>query len=331
MKNQIIKFSKKYPIIIIFLILFMVFSIVEKDFFSLRNLNNVLLQSSILGIMAIGMTFLMINGFFDLSIGTVMGLSANLVIGLQPFGLFVSILAAILVGVVFGLINGLLTTKAHINAFIVTLASMIGARGLTYIYTKEQTITGTIMGFGDFASSKFLGLPTFVWIFFLLIVVCSFIMNRTIHGRNTYAVGGNWEAAYNAGINTDRTTILNFLICSLTAALGGIMMAARMNAAAPTIGWPDMNLIVIACVVLGGTSLSGGYGGMLYTLGGTLTIAMIKNGLNLLNVQSYYNSIIMGAILILIVYFDRILTRIKFTKEKASRFINKEEILIKKD
>jgi ribose transport system permease protein len=259
--------------------------------------------------MAIGMTFLMINGFFDLSVGTVMGLSATLAIGLQPFGLAIAVLASLSVGIIVGLINGLLTTKAHINAFIVTLATMVGVRGLTYVYCKEQSYSGQIQGFNDFAESKFLGIPTFAWIFIVLVIVCEFILTRTRHGRNTYAIGGNSEAAFNAGINTSRTSIINFVICSFTAAVGGVMIAARMNASVPTLGWPDTNLVVISCVVLGGTSLSGGYGGMLYTMGGTLTICMIKNALNLMNVQTYYNSIITGLVLILIVYFDRVLRR----------------------
>jgi ribose transport system permease protein len=309
MKRLLVGFVTRFTIVPILLVLIVLFAVIERDFFTFGNLRNILLQSSINGVMAIGMTFLMINGLFDLSVGTLMGLSATLAIGLQPFGLAVAILASLAAGVVVGLINGLLTTKAHINAFIVTLATMIGVRGLTYVYCKEQSFSGQIQGFNNFAESRLFGIPTFAWIFVVLVLVCEFVLARTRHGRNTYAVGGNSEAAFNAGIDTSRTTIINFVICSVAAALGGIMIAARMNASVPTLGWPDANLVVISCVVLGGTSLSGGYGGMLYTLGGTLTISMIKNALNLLNVQTYYNSIITGLVLILIVYFDRVLRK----------------------
>lgn len=314
MKTQLGLLLKKYTIVPVLLIFFLIFSVTTKNFFTFGNISNIVLQSSIYGIMAIGMTFLMINGFFDLSVGTVMGLSANLVIGLQPIGLFWSILAGIIVGLVFGIINGLLVVKARINAFIVTLSSMVGARGLIYIYSKERSIIGTTQSFGDFALSGFLGLPTMAWIFIILLIAGAFVLKKTSHGRNTYAVGGNTEAAYNAGINTDRTTIVNFIICSIAAGLGGILMASRMNSANPMMGWPDTNLTIISIVVLGGTSLSGGSGAMLNTLGGALTICMIQNALNLLHVQTYYNSIIMGVILILIVFIDQVLKRNKIVK-----------------
>lgn len=307
MIGNVLRLTKKYTIIPIIFVLFMLFSIISKDFFDLQNLSNILLQSSMSGVMAIGMTFLMINGYFDLSVGTVMGLCANLVIGLQKFGLFAAILISILVAVVFGLINGFLTAKVKINAFIVTLSSMIGARGLTYVYSREMSLVGKVPAFNDFSAQDVLGIPSYVLIFLFFLIISSFVLKRTMHGRNTYAVGGNGEASFNAGINADRTTIINFVICSFMAGVGGIMQAARMNASTPTIGWPDTNLTVISCVVLGGTSLKGGYGGMVFTLGGTLAIFMIKNALNLINVQSYYNSIVTGMILIIIILNDKLL------------------------
>ncbi len=295
---------KKYTIVPILLFLFIILSIVSENFLSPLNLRNIVFQSTLFGVMGVGMTFLMINGYFDLSVGTVMGLSAALAVGLQPYGLFVSVIAALANGVIFGLINGLLVTKAKLNAFVVTLAAMQGARGLLYIYTKENTLTGIYPEFADFAANSFGGIPILTWIMLSMIVIGEFTLRKSMHGRNTYATGGNESAAKNAGINTDRTTITNFILCSLAASIAGVLMAARMNSAMPSLGYPDTNLMIIACVVLGGTKITGGYGGMLYTLGGVITIGIIQNGLNLLNVQTYYAQVIMGTILILIILMD---------------------------
>lgn len=305
MKKDILSFLKRQSIWPILVICVLVISVLTPDFLSFGNLRNVVLQSSIYGIMGIGMTFLMINGFFDLSVGTVMGLCAALVIGLQSVSMGFAVFISLLVGAIFGCINGFLVTKAKINAFIVTLAAMLGARGLLYVYTGERAITGTVAVFEEFGASKIAFIPTIACIFLILLVFGEFILKQTIHGRNTYAIGGNYEAAANAGINNNKTVFINFVICSLAAALGGILLASRMNAATPTLGWPDTNLMVIASVVLGGTKLNGGYGGMLHTLGGVLVIGIIQNGMNLLNVQSYYNTLFMGLILILVVFLDK--------------------------
>lgn len=297
-------FIKKYTIVPILLFFIIILAILDKNFLSVQNMVNVVNQSTLYGVMAIGMTFLMINGYFDLSVGTVMGLCTALVVGLQPFGLFVGIIVALATGVAFGIINGLLVTKAKLNAFVVTLAAMQGARGLLYIYTKENSISGISQKFADFGGMSLLGIPLVSLIMLILFLFAEFVLRKTTHGRNTFSTGGNEQASRNSGINTDRTTIYNFILCSLAAALGGILMAARMNSAMPTLGYPDTNLMIIACVVLGGTKLNGGYGGMIYTLGGVITIGVLQNGLNLLNVQTFYNQIITGMTLILIILLD---------------------------
>ncbi|NQT59966.1 MAG: ABC transporter permease [Bacteroidetes bacterium] len=314
--KKILLFFKKKPIWAILLLLIIIISILAPEFLAMRNLLNILLQSSVNGIMAVGMTYLMINGFFDLSVGTVMGLSAALAVGLQPMGLFPAIMLALLAGAGIGAVNGFLVAKAKINAFVVTLGSFIGVRGLIYIYTKEDALIGEIMGFCDFGSSNVLGVPTLFLIMITIAIVAEFALRKTSHGRNTYAVGGNYEAAENAGILVNRTIFINFILCSLAAAIGGVLLASRMNAATPGLGWPDKNLMIIATVVLGGTSLNGGYGSIIHTLGGVLTIGVIQNALNLLNVQSYYNTLLMGIILILVVFAD---SRFKIARQQAKK------------
>ncbi len=314
--RKIIQVFKKRPIWAILLLLVIVISIVAPEFLRIRNLLNILLQSSVNGIMAVGMTYLMINGFFDLSVGTVMGFSAALAVGLQPMGLFPAILISLIVGAGIGAVNGFFVARAKINAFVVTLGSFIGVRGLIYIYTKEDALIGEIMGFSDFGASSVLGIPTLFIIMIVIAIIAEFVLRKTPHGRNTYAIGGNYEAAANAGISVNKTIFINFVLCSLAAAIGGVLLASRMNAATPGLGWPDKNLMIIATVVLGGTSLNGGYGSIVHTLGGVLTIGVIQNALNLLNVQSYYNMLLMGIILILVVYAD---SRFKIAREQQKK------------
>jgi len=299
-----IDFLKKRGIWAIILIVVVVISLLEPRFLRAGNLLNVLQQSVVFGVIAIGMTFVMINGYFDLSVGTVMGLCACLAVGLQEYGLVVALLAALAAGTTIGAINGFLVAKVGINAFVVTLASMFGARGLVFVYTGEQPIVGSVAAFRQFGASSIGFMPTLALVFLVLLVIAELYLRYSNHGRNTYAIGGNYEAASNAGINVDRTIMINFMITGFAAALAGIMLASRMNAATPAMGWPDTNLMIIASVVLGGTKLTGGYGSMIKTLGGVLALGIFRNGMNLLNVQSYYNMLFLGIILILVVFAD---------------------------
>lgn len=233
-----------------------------------------------------------------------MGLCACLAVGLQDYGLAVAIIGALAVGATIGAINGFLVAKAGINAFVVTLASMFGARGLVFIYTGEQPIVGSVAAFREFGASSIGFMPTLALLFLVLLIIAELYLRYSNHGRNTYAIGGNYEAASNAGISVNRTILINFIMTGTAAALAGIMVASRMNAATPALGWPDTNLMIIASVVLGGTKLTGGYGSMIKTLGGVLAIGIFRNGMNLLNVPSYYNMLFLGIILILVVFAD---------------------------
>lgn len=298
---------KIHTIIPIFLIIFLGCSIFINNFFSLSNMSNILSQNAAKGVLAVGMTFVVINGYFDLSVGSLMGLSSCLTIGLTPIiGLVPSILIAILIGLIVGLLNGLLITKAGINAFVVTLAEMIGIRGIVYIYT-EKTLSGTSKLFYEFGKGSFIGIPNLVWIMLIFFAAGQAILHLTKQGRNTYAAGGNMNAAKNAGINVDKTIIGNFLFCSFSSAIAGIMYASKFNSASPTLGWPDTPVLAIAAVVLGGTKLSGGYGNMFYTFGGLITLGMVDNAMNLLKISSYFNTLITGIILILVLYLDKVI------------------------
>lgn len=291
------------PIWLIVIVFFIFFSVASPVFFHLNNFIIILKGVSVLGLMAIGITFLLISGNFDLSIGSTMALAAMFVIGLQPYGIIIAVIAALLSGVTIGAVNGLLVAKANINSFIVTLATMTGIRGLIYLYT-ERSIMGTNMGFAEFGSGRIGLMPYVVILFVVVLISANFILRHTVYGRNIFAIGGNLEAAKSAGIRVDRNIIANFVLCGFTAAMSGIIFASQMNAAIPGLG-QTYAMTIITAVVLGGTRLSGGYGGMIHTLGGVLAIQILQNGMDLLGVRSLYNTLIMGLILIIVLLVDK--------------------------
>jgi len=304
MKNNILKFIKDQSIWIILVFTVIFFGIMEPSFLSFFNLQNILLQTSINGIMAIGMTYIIINGNIDLSVGMIMALCAAVVISLQPYGLIVAVLASLATGVIIGAINGIFVAKAQINAFIVTLAAMIGVKGLLFVYTGERAIIGTNMAFTYLASSRLGPIPVPAVIFIVLLILGEYVLRNTTHGRDAYAVGGNMDAAEKAGIKVKKHIIVNFMLSGGLAALAGIVSASRINTATPTLGRMN-HLWVIIAVVLGGTNLDGGYGNLVRTLGGIFVIGILNNGLNLMNVHTFYNMLLMGIILILVIFISK--------------------------
>lgn len=300
---SVIGLIKQEPVWVIFIGCFVFFSIVSSEFLSVGNLLNILLQSSILGILAVGMTFLMISGYFDISIGSMMAFTAAVAVSLTGYSIALAILAALFCGAVFGAINGLLVTKAKINAFIVTLAAMSGIRGLLYVYTGEREIIGLAREFEKIAAGKFLNIPYPILIWAVIVIVCEFILRKTVYGRNVYGLGGNLEATKNAGVPVDRYILAFFVINGILVSIAGIILASRLNAATPVLGL-GQEMIVIIAVVLGGTKLDGGSGNMIKTVAGVLTVGIIQNGMNILNVQTFYNMLIMGSIFILVVFMD---------------------------
>jgi ribose transport system permease protein len=292
------------PIWLILIGCVLFFSILSQDFLSIRNILNIFLQMSVVGIMALGMTFLMISGFFDLSVGSVMALSSVCTVLLIPVtGIPFAMLGGLFLGILMGVLNGLLVIKVGINAFVTTLGSMIGIRGVVYFLTEEQPVICLderlqILGNGDLFKIPY---PFLLFIGFT--TIASVILRKTVHGRNTYAIGGNLEAAKNVGIPVNKHLMINFILCSFAAALGGVISASRMGAATPILGL-DMAVTVITAVVLGGTRLNGGYGSAFGTLGGVFVLGIIQNGLNQLNIQVYYQILIDGLILILVIFID---------------------------
>lgn len=310
--GKIKTFLSKNTIIPIWIVFFIFAVLFVPGFFNVNNLFNVFNQNAMKGILAIGMTFVIINSYFDMSTCTLVALAASLACGLEAsIGIIPGILIALLTGCLVGAINGFLVAYARINAFVVTLAMMLGCRGIGYIYHAEQSLipnhTEAGWAFIDLGAGKIGPLSYISIIFIVLLLLAHFVLKYTTHGRNTYAVGGNENSAFNAGIDYKRTTLINFIICGFTGALGGILYAAFAGSSTPTLGWPDMHMLVIAGVVLGGCKLTGGVGNIWYTLGGIMLLGVINNMMNLLNVQTYINRLVTGLIMIGVLYLDKIM------------------------
>jgi ribose transport system permease protein len=280
------------------------FSVMSDHFLSLGNLTNILVQTSTIGLIALGMTYVMINGNIDLSVGATLGLAASLSVGLQDYGITVAVLAAIASGVVLGAMNGLIIWKTGVNAFIVTLGAMIGVRGLIFVYTEEQSFYASNFAFSDFGISTIGPIPVLAIIFLLCALLMHLVLKKTVHGRNTFAVGGNPEAALDAGIRIGRNMTINFIIVGFFAALAGVLLATQMGASTPNLG-RDYELWAITAVVLGGTKLTGGFGSITGTLGGVLAIGVLRNGMNMMQVPAFYVLVILGVILISVLIIDQ--------------------------
>jgi ribose transport system permease protein len=301
------------PIWLFVIAIFIFFSFMSEYFLSLGNITNILVQTSTIGLIALGMTYVMINGNIDLSVGAILGLAASLAVGLQDHGLTIAIIAALASGILLGAINGLVVWKTGVNAFIVTLGAMLGIRGLIFLYTGEQSFYSMNFAFADFGASTIGPIPVLAIIFLLCTLVMHLVLTRTGHGRNTFAVGGNPEASIDAGIRLGRHMMINFIIVGFFAALAGVLLASQMGAATPNLG-RDYELWTITAVVLGGTKLTGGYGSIVGTLGGVLAIGILRNGMNLMQVPAFYVLVVLGVILISVLIIDKKLN-VPSTKE----------------
>ncbi|KPP99355.1 ABC transporter permease [Marinobacter sp. HL-58] len=303
--NKLFASIKKQPIWIFVLACFVFFSFASPYFFDTGNFTNILVQASTIGLIALGMTFVMINGNIDLSVGATLALAASLAVGLQPeLGITGAVLVGLLSGILIGALNGIIAWKTGVDAFIVTLGAMIGVRGLVFIYTGEESFYAQDLAYSDFGASEVFFIPVMAFIFIFMTVVSHLLLKYTIHGRNVFAVGGNRAAAKEAGIRVGPHMLFNFIFVGFMAALSGILLSTEMGASTPNLG-RDYELWTITAVVLGGTRLTGGYGSIIGTLGGVLAIAILRNGMNLLQVPSFYVLIILGSILIIVLFIDK--------------------------
>jgi L-arabinose transport system permease protein len=292
--------------LVVFLILFTALSIFVPNFFSLINMKGLALSVSMVGMVSCGMLFCLASGHFDLSVEAIVaaaGVLAAVVINMTG-NIFLGIIAGLLGGTLVGFVNGIIIAKFKINALITTLATMQIVRGLGYIISGGQAVGIKEPAFYALGNSAFLGIPVPVWITTACFIIFGFILNNTVFGRNTLAIGGNEEASRLAGINTDRTKILIFTIQGLIAAFAGIILASRMTSGQPMTS-QGFALEVIAACVLGGISLTGGIGTMTGVIVGVLIMGTVQNAMNLLNIPAFYQYVARGLILLGAVLFDR--------------------------
>ncbi|MBG9982388.1 ribose ABC transporter permease [Aerococcaceae bacterium DSM 111020] len=307
-KNSKSNWLRQLGPVLALIVLVVIVTILNPSFIQPTNLLNLLRQVSINALIAFGMTFVIITGGIDLSVGSVLGLVGAITAGLMVQGIppIVAILGGVLLGGILGSINGLIITKGNVAPFIATLASMTIYRGLTLVYTNGNPITG----FGDSYAFQFLGrgfllgIPFPVIIMLVVFIILYIILHKTTFGRKTYSVGGNETAAYIAGINSDKVKIWIYSISGAVSALAGLILTSRLNSAQPTAG-ASYEMDAIAAVVIGGTSMSGGKGRLIGTLIGALIIGTLNNGLNLLGVSSFYQQIVQGFVILIAVLLDR--------------------------
>ncbi|MCY8113600.1 ribose ABC transporter permease RbsC [Bacillus spizizenii] len=289
-------------------ILVIIVSILNPSFLEPLNILNLLRQVAINGLIAFGMTFVILTGGIDLSVGAILALSSALVAGMIGSGVdpVLAIILGCIIGAVLGMINGLLITKGKMAPFIATLATMTVFRGLTLVYTDGNPITGlgTNYAFQLFGRGYFLGIPVPAITMVLAFVILWVLLHKTPFGRRTYAIGGNEKAAFISGIKVTRVKVMIYSLAGLLSALAGAILTSRLHSAQPTAG-ESYELDAIAAVVLGGTSLSGGRGRIIGTLIGVLIIGTLNNGLNLLGVSSFYQLVVKGIVILIAVLLDR--------------------------
>jgi ribose transport system permease protein len=298
---------RSYGIVIAFILICAAMAVLSPVFLTVTNVRNVIRQSSIFGIMAVGMTFVILTGGIDLSVGSILAVAGAISAGMLKggAGLLPIVILALLIGIGCGLANGVIITIGRIAPFVVTLGMMSIARSLTLIYTKGYPISGFTGSFRFIGGGEILSIPFPIIVFLLTVIVAWLILTQTRLGRYTYAIGGNEETVKLSGINADFYKTVVYVICGITAAMSALILTSRLNSAEPVAG-QGYELDVIAAVVIGGTSLSGGRGSVWGTLIGALLIGVINNGMNLLGISPYFQLLVKGLIIIGAVLLDRL-------------------------
>lgn len=304
--NNFVKIIQKYSgLLLVLITMIVIISIKNPNFITLDNLIAVLRQMSIYGVMGVGMAIAIITGYFDLSVGAIAGMCAAVACMVMRSGgnTIFAIIAALIVGTLIGTFNGYVVVKTGIPAFVFTLAMTQVVRGSLYLITGGNPVTGMNPMYAKIGSGSFLGIPIMVYIFFLILLSGWILLNHTIIGRSIYAVGGSATAARYSGIRQNLVIIFSFALCGFTAALGGIMLSAKLTSAQPTMGTGyEMDAISVAAI--GGTSLAGGEGTIGGVLLGAMILGVINNGMIMMGMDSYWQMVVKGIVIALAVIID---------------------------
>jgi len=297
---------RRLSVLLIFLALCVILSVLTPSFLTTNNLLNVGVQSTIVAIAAAGVTLCIITGGIDLSVGSVVALSGALSAAAAArahLPVALAILVGMGVGTLCGTISGLLIARGGLPPFVATLAMMAAARGGTLVFTEGRPVAGLSKEYTFWGTGAILGIPAPIWLLVLIYLFTWWLLSQTRFGRYTYALGGSEEVTRLAGIRPASIKLGVYSLSGLFAGLAGVILTARLFSAQPAAG-AGLELDAITAVVLGGTSLAGGSGGVIGTLLGALLIGVLSNGLNLLEVTSYYQLVIKGLVIILAVLLD---------------------------
>jgi ribose transport system permease protein len=306
-RENVLHFIRKNIVLVFLVVLFIIMiALNQNSFLSSNNLKNLFLQISTYGIAAYAMTFAIIAGVFDLSIGSVLGMSTILFIDLSSrFNILTGVIAALAFGLGIGALNGFLVSKLKMDCFIITLATMLAVQGLALFYTGGIPINFNNDWIYELGHGTIAGIPYLVIILICVTVIAQIVLVKTKFGRNLYATGGNRIVAQIAGIRTGFYLFIVFVILGVMAALSGILYASRVNAGSALYG-SDLALYCVAATVIGGAKLTGGTGSALKTFLGLLVMGILFNGLTLLKIEASYQDIIKGIVLIAVVVMDTI-------------------------
>ncbi|SDH92004.1 ABC transporter permease [Lutimaribacter saemankumensis] len=288
-------------------------SLSDKAFMDWENMLLLLKQSAPIGIIAMGMTIVMVNGNIDLSVGATFAIAAIVLLDSMTWPIFAGLgdwvipvawLLALMAGALLGALNGLIVWKTGVDAFIVTLGSMLGYRGIVFMFNGENPTSHLNWTLVDFAEAQFLGLHTATWFLLGVTFAIWFLMTRTVHGRNAYAIGDNREAAVNAGIRVGPHMMVNFAIIGFLAALSAVVFYSESGSVNPNDG-QLYELWVITAVVLGGTKITGGAGNVIGTFGGVVAIQLLRKGLGHIGADTSTVNLVIGLILIAVLFLDK--------------------------
>ena len=311
MKTKILTkdFLSRNIIYITFVVMVIALCLFTDSFLSITNFQNILRQCSMNGILALGMTYVIVTGGIDLSVASTLALASCVAASFSTtlgttIPLPIALLIGVVVGITVGAVNGYVVAYLGIVPFIATLGMQTVARGMTLVYTSGRPINSLTSDYVAIGKSFTLGLPTPVIIFIVLAGVAWFILAKTRYGRYLYAIGGNEKAALVSGLNVKRLKFSTYVINGFVAAVAGIVLSARVAVGSPTAG-ESYDLNAITAVVIGGTSNAGGTGGILPTVIGVLIIGVLNNGMDLLNISGYYQKVVTGLVILLAVIIDR--------------------------
>lgn len=315
LKRRLAVYGQKYGILVALVLVCLVLAVVNEYFLTARNITNVLRQTSINGILAVGMTFVILTRGIDLSVGSVVALAGIVAASLAttsstagvaggPYPALLAIAAGLAVGMACGAVSGIVVSRFAVPAFVATLGMLSAARGLTLLYGGGRPVPELTPGFRVIGTGEVAGIPVLVIIFAVVFLIAWWVLSATRFGRHVYAAGGNPHAAVVSGINVRRIRFLVYVISGGLAGLAGMMLAARTGSALPQAGIA-YELDAIAAVVIGGTSLAGGVGRVTGTLIGALLISVVNNGLDLMGVESYYQQVIKGVLIVAAVMLDQ--------------------------